>query len=59
MPDEGQFTLPIEAVDKIVLAWLRETKAECENQPSIHRGDITADKMRIAACDVLIDYLEP
>ena len=52
-----KITLSDEALEAITIDGIKAIRLECETPSSTHPADIAAERMRVAACDVLLAYL--
>ena len=52
-----KITLSDEALEAIAIDGIKAIRLECETPSSSHPADIAAERMRVAACDVLLAYL--
>lgn len=52
-----KITISAETLDALTIDGLRSIREQCTSEASTHPHDIAADKMRVAACDLLLDYL--
>ena len=52
-----KISLSVESLEAITIDGIKAIRLECETPSSSHPEDISACKIRVAACDVLLSYL--